>query len=263
MENTTGAIFVMHAAGFYQINYDGESGGYFVWNDCGLKVNFPSQCSRQPVQITANTFLPVKNEIYPGVHIVSAVYQFNCDIERFDKPFTLCLQHCVKLQSSEDCQKMRFIIMQDGSSDAKCGRFEAGESFGIVSLDRFCHIFIVWIRELWNKICLVVLPLSANQDNSSQQVASNHSYNKSIEAHVKELSTSQAAHTGSFQSTSGQQHGSSQALSSNSTVVDDNSPPYKYEAMISLPRDHHCLTNSWSGYYSIYYDYGTWRQVTM
>ena len=159
---------------------------------------------------------------------------------------------------------MRFIVVQDGSSDVKCGHFEAGKSYGFVTLDRFCHIFIVWIREVWNRIYPVVLPLSANQDNnSSQQVASSQSNNKSAEAHVKDLSTSQADNTGSSQSVSGPQHDSSEAVSPNSTVVDDTSPPYKYEAMIGLPRDHHCLINSWSGYYSIYYDYGTWRQVTM
>ena len=253
----------MHAAGPYQISCDGKSGGYFVWNDCGLEINFPSRCSQQHVKVTASSFLPIKNKVYPGVHIVSAVYQFSCNIERFDKAFTLRLQHCVKLQSPEDCQKMCFIVVQDGRSFVKCGHFEAGKSYGTVTLDRFCHIFIVWIRNFLNNIGINVLPLSSNQDTSSHQVASDQSNNHSVEAHVEEFSISQADHTGSSQSASGQKHGSSEAVSPNSSVVDDTCPPYKYEAMISLPRDHHCLTNNWSGYYSIYYDYGTWRKVIM
>ena len=163
----------MRAAGPHQISCDGESGGYFVWKDCGLAISFPSQCSQQHIQVTTNTFLPVENEIYPGVHIVSAVYQFDCSIKKFDKPFTLHLQHSIKLQSPEDCQKMRFIIVQDGSNEVKYGHFETGKSCGTVTLDRFCHICIVWICELLKTICIVVLPLSGNQEYSSQQAASN------------------------------------------------------------------------------------------
>ena len=252
----------MHAAGPYQISFDGKIGGFFVWNDCGLKMNFKSRCSQQHVKVTASSFLPIKNKLYPGVHIVSAVYQFSCNTKRFDKAFTLRLEHCVKLQSPEDCQKMCFIVVQDGSSSVKYGHFEAGKSYGTVTLDRFCYIFIAWTRNLLNNIGINVLPLSSNQDNSSQQVASNQS-NNSVEAHVEELSISQADHTEGSQSASGQKQGSSVAVSPNSGIVDDTSPPYEYEAMISLPGDHHRLTNNWSGYYSIYYGYGMWRKVTI
>ena len=255
-ENTTGDTFVMHAAGPYQISCDGECGGYFVWKDHGLEVNFPPKCSQQLVQVTTNTFLPIKNEVYPGVHFVSAVYQFNCNIERFDKPFTLCLQHCVKLQSPEDCQKMRFIVVEDGSSFVKYGNFEVGKSYGTVTLERFCYIFTVWIRELWRKFCITVL----GQDNSSQQALSNQSNNSSNISVVVHSIESQADYTGSPQSVIRQQLGSTEVVSG---VVDFNhvtSPPYKYEAMIGLPKDH-CNLTEWSGYYSIYYDYGTWRQV--
>ena len=257
----------MHAAGPYQISCDGEGGGYFVWSNCGLEINFPSRCSQRHVQVAASTFLPLKNEIYPGTHIVSAVYQFNCDIERFDKAITLRLQHCVKLQSPEDCQKMRFVVVQDDSCDVKYGHFEVGKSYGTVTLDRFCHIFIVWICALWKAIRIAVLPLSGNQDNSSLriQAPSNHRSDSSrlsnVETHVEELTTSQSDRTGSFQSASGQELGSSEAVTPSSSMVDATSPTYKYEAMIGLPKIDHHFTNGWSSYYSIYYDYGTWRQV--
>ena len=143
-ENAAGAAFVMHVVGPHQISCDGESGGYYVWNDCGLEINFPPKCSQERIQVTTNTFLPIENEVYPGVHIVSAVCQFNCNVKRFDKQFTLRLHHGVKLQSPEDCQKMRFIVMQDGSrNDVKYGSFEAEKSYGTVSLNKFCRIFII------------------------------------------------------------------------------------------------------------------------
>ena len=254
----------MHVAGPYQISCDGESGGYFVWNDHGLEMYFPSGCSQQHVQVAASTFLPIKNEIYPGTHIVSAVYQFNCNVNRFDKAFTLHLQHCVKLQSPEECQKMCFVVVHNGSSVVKYGYFEAGKSYGTVTLDRFCHIFIVMVHRFWKNVRMVVLPILGNQHNSLPQAPSDQQSNNSrlsgVEEHKGELSTSQSDHAESSQSACGQQHVFSEAVSPISSAIGSDTTTYQYEAMISLPGDHHGLTN-WSSYYSIYHDLGTWRQV--
>ena len=246
----------MHAAGPYQISCDGKSGGHFLWKDHGLEIYFPSRCSQLHVQVAASTFLPIKNELYPGTHIVSAVYQFICNVERFDKAFTLHLQHCVKLQSPEDCQKMCFVVVQDGCSDIKYGYFEVGKPYGTVTLDRFCRIFIAWVHELWKTICIAVLSLLSDQENSSPQIHASSDYQSnnntlnSVEEHVEKCTTSQSDHTGS-----------SPSVSPSFGMVDATSPPYKYEAMIGLPKDGHHSTNGWSSYYSIYYNYGTWRQV--
>ena len=252
----------MHVAGPSQISCNGESGGHFVWKDYGLEVNFPSRCIQQHVQVAVSTFLPVKSEIYPGTHIVSAVYQFNCDIEKFDKAFTLHLQHCVKLQSPEDCQKMHFVVVQDGSCDLNYGHFEAGKSYGTVTLDRFCHVFIAWVRELWTTIRIAVLPLSPQIQAPSNHPSSN-SRLPGVEEHIEKPSTSQSDHTESSQSATGQELISSEVVSPSSSMADATSPPYKYEAMISLPKDDYRSTNSWNSYYSIYYNCGTWRQVCM
>ena len=246
----------MHVDGPHQISCDGESGGYYVWNDCGLEINFPPKCSQEHIQVSMNIFLPIENEVYPGIHIVSAVCQFDCNIKRFDKAFTLRLQHCVKLQSPEDCQKFRFIVMQDDNNDVKYGNFEAGKSYGTIALDKFCRIFIIWISEPWKNIRIIVIPLSSDQDDSSQQVPSSRSSNSGSQAYSVELSGSSTDHRGSSPSASGQQHDSSQSVPPNSNT----SPAYNYEAMIGLPRDHHQL-NDWSGFYSIYINYGTWRKV--
>ena len=250
----------MHVNGPYQISCDGESGGYFVWKDCGLEINFPPKCSQHHIQLTTNTFLPIKNEVNPGVHIVSAVYQFSSNIDRFEKEFALHLQHCVKLQSPEDCQKMRFVILQDGSNDVKYGHFEVGKRYGTIQLDRFCYIFIIWIDELWKNIHLIVLPLSNNQDSSSLQIPSNQSSNSDMQA---KLPTPQADQRESFQSPDGKQHVPSES-SSNSSVVNINhatSPPCMYEAMIGLPKNH-CGLTEWSSIYSIYVNLETWRNVS-
>ena len=90
-----------------------------------------------------STFLPIKNEIHASIHIVSAVYQFKCNIERFDEAFTLRLQHCIELQSPEDCQNLRFIIQHGDSNDVKYGHYEVGNSYGTVNLNKFCHVLFV------------------------------------------------------------------------------------------------------------------------
>ena len=70
-----------------------------------------------------------------------------------------------------------------------------------------------------------------------------------------EHSSSYTDHRGSPQSASGQQCDSSESLPLNLYTFD-----YKYEAMLCLPKDH-CQLNEWSGFYSIYVNYGTWRKV--
>ena len=203
------------------------------------------------------------------MHIVSAVYQFNCNIQRFDKAFTLRLQHCIEIQSQEDCQKMRFIIQHGGSNDVKYGHFVVGNSYGTVNLHKFCHVFIVWVRELWRSICTIILPVTDGQDNAPLQVSNNQKSSTRSEGHSKEISTSQNQTTLS-QSASGQQHDSS--VSSNSGVASCDaekehtkikhvsSPVYKYESMIGLPRDY-CHLTDWSAVYSIYIKLGGWRKV--
>ena len=187
------------------------------------------------------------------MHIVSAVYQFNCNVERFDKAFTLRLQHCIKLQSPEDCQKMRFVIQHDDSNDMKYGCFEAGKSYGTVKLNRFCHVFIIWIHEPWKNIGVIVLPLSGGEDNSSPS-----SIQQSTSTSL-EHSGSQTDQRGISQSANDQQS----SIPPNASVGDfttANSTPYRYKAMFCLPRDH-CQLLDWRGAYSIYYNLGEWKHV--
>ena len=218
-----------------------------------------------------STLLPIKNEVHPGMHIVSAVYQFNCNIERFDKAFTLRLQHCIEIQSPEDCQKMHFVIQHGGgSNDVKYGHFAVGNYYGTVNLNKFCRVFIVWVRELWRSICTIILPVTDGQDNTPLQVSNNQQSSTRSEGHSKEIFTSQTDQTTLSQSVSGQQHDSSvpsNSSTSNSCAVNNeyveskqDDPVYKYESMIALPRDY-CHLPDWYGVYSIYAELGGWRKV--
>ena len=261
--------------GPYHIDCDGQSGGCFVWDDCGLEINFPPQCSQQHIQVTMSTLLPIKNEVHPTVHIVSAVYQFNCNIKRFDKAFTLRLQHCIELQSPEDCQKMRFIIQHGGNNGVKYGHFEVGNSYGTVNLHKFCRVFIVWICELWNNIRTIIVPVTDDQDdnennNSSQGAANNEQTSTSSGGHSEEHSPLQMDHTVPSQSANSKQHDSLMPSSSGAAFYDTkrehkgskptSSPIYKYESMIGLPRDHYHMSDR-SSIYSIYVKLGEWRKV--
>ena len=139
-----------------------------MWDDCGLELNFPPDCSEQQIEISISAFVPIRNVVFPGVHIVSAVYQFHCNIKRFDKKFTLHLQHCVKLESAEDCHKMCFIIQHD-DNEMKYGHFEVGSSQGTVNLNRFCCVYIGWISQLWRSIQIQALPDSHDQSGEDDQ----------------------------------------------------------------------------------------------
>ena len=186
------------------------------------------------------------------MHIVSAVYQFNCNIKRFDKAVMLRLQHCIKLQSPEDCQRLRFVIQHDDSNDMKYGCFDAGQSYGTVKLNKFCHVFIILIHELWKNIRVIVLPLSGDEDNSSLS-SIQQSTSESVEQ-----STSQTNERGIPQSSDDPQS----SVPPNTSVGDFTtaSPPYRYEAMFCLPKDHDQLLD-WRGAYSIYNNLGEWRDV--
>ena len=184
------------------------------------------------------------------MHIVSALYQFNCNVKRFDKAFTLRLQHCIKLQSLEDCQKMRFVIQHGDSNDMKYGCFEAGQSYGTVKLNRFCHVFIILIHDLWKNIRVIVLPLSGNSSLSSTQPSTSASV---------EYSASQTDQRGISQSADDRQS----SVPPNASVgyfTTTDSTPYGYKAMFCLPKNHRQLPN-WRGVYSIYYNLGEWNRV--
>ena len=263
----------MSVDGPYQINCDGQLGGAFVWEDCGLELTFPPKCSQQRIQITMSALLPVRNEVHSGIFIVSAVFKFHCNIKKFDKPFTLCLQHCINLQSLEDCRNMCFIIQHGDASDIKYGHFEIGDSCGSIKLNKFCCVSIAWISELLRIVNLQMIDVphlelsdDQNKPNDSSQIVDNQPNRSNIKVPDK-CSTTKNSH----ESTNDQQYVSS--LSPN--TVNTNSyemmkegeikqaifPSHKYEEMIAFPKNHSKLTE-WIGVYSVYVKKAAWRMVS-
>ena len=177
-----------------------------------------------------NAYLPIKNRICPGVYIVSAIYKFDCNIENFDIPFTLHLQHCVNLQSSEDCQKMCVVSQHGDGTNIKDGNFISGSHYSTLRLNKFCTKYIIWSEERNNQainIHIVEFPIH-NEPN--------------------------CFHNG--------QQFSSSALSYNLEKEQEQSesPPLCYEWMLALPKNHLKLSN-WKGTFCVYVKLAAMRKV--
>ena len=241
-----------HVDGPYQINCDGQIGGSFVWNDCGLELTFPPKCSQQNIQVTMSASLPIAQEVHPGVYIVSAVYKFDCNIKTFDIPFILHLQHCVKLQSADDCHKMRFISQHGDKIDIKHGNFEVDNCYGTLNLNRFCTEYVTWSKDYQEaQVHEVVSPHQndCNSESCSVNIAGGDS--SEITTDVFSASPLNSSSTSSVD------------VSSYNTEKEQEqfeSPPFRYEWMLALPKDHFKLT-TWNGIYSVYIKLQQWRKV--
>ena len=249
----------MSVDGPYQINCDGQIGGAFVWNDCGLELTFPPKCSKQNIKITVSALLPVRNEVHPGVYIVSAVFKFHCNVKKFDKDFTLCLQHCINIKSSEDCHNMCFIIQHGDASDIKYGHFEAGNSYGSIALNKFCCISVAWIREILRSLNFqMIMP-----DNQNKEQPSRIDSEIILDKGTTPKNNHKVSHS------LGDQHCSSQSADDIDEWKKDQEdinkadfPCHKYEEMVALPKDHSKLTK-WTGIYSVYVRKKAWRIVSI
>ena len=250
-------VNVIHVDGPYQINCDGQIGGSFVWNDCGLELTFPPKCSQKNIQVTMSASLPITQEVHPGVYIVSAVYKFDCNIKHFDIPFILRLQHCVKLQSSVDCHKMRFISQHGDKTDIIHGDFEVDNCYGALNLNRFCAKCITYSKEENYREAQVHEVVSQHQNDCNSEsfsvnIASGHSNGSSeITSDVSSASQHNNSSTSSVDVTSCNTEKEQEQI---------ESPPLRYEWMLALPKNHFKLT-TWNGIYSVYIKLPAWRKV--
>ena len=260
----------MSVDGPYQITCDGGIGGTFVWNDCGLELTFPPKCSRQKIEITMSALLPLRNEVHPGFYIVSAVFKFHCNVKKFDKPFTLCLQHCINLQSSEDCCNMCFVIQHGVTTDIEYGHFGVGDSCGSIKLNKFCCISIAWIAGFFRRANLQMIfpPELELPDHDDQNKPKNPLH---IIDNQPNRNNSKATTNSNHESTNDQQYDSSlsaNAVNTNSEMVKEQGeikqavyPSHKYEEMVALPKNHSKLAK-WIGIYSVYVKKAAWRTVS-
>ena len=158
---------------------------------------------------------------------------------------TLYLQHYINLKSSEDCRKMCFIICHGDIGYMKFGHFKVGSEFGVIKLNKLSCVFIAWIADFQKSVNIQIkflLP-SDSQNIFSQLTCSHPSEDKfcfSINQ-SESPSLSQSAVDSSFYGvTKGPRE-----------VIQTISPPYKYEGMLTLPKDHSTLAK-WAGIFSVY-----------
>ena len=256
-KDNTELVHVMCCGGPYQINCNGQIGGSFVWNDCGLELTFPPKCSQQNIHVTLSAFLPIRREVQPGVYIVSAVYQFKCNVTHFDVPIILRLQHCVNLQSEEDCHKIWFVSQHGGSITIKQhGIFKIENYYGTLILNSFCTKYIIWSQKRNYQgapIRIVILPDSQNYRSYEVEITSSHVSNDSESA-------PDASHDGHKHSSS-HHHSFSTSVDNNScNSKKEQELPWGYEWMLALPKDHLKLTK-WNGIYTVYINLAAWRKV--
>ena len=202
--------------------------------------------------------------MHPGVYIGSAVCKFHCNVDRFDKDITLHLQHYIRLKSSEDCHKMCFIVCHGDIGYMKYGHFEVGCAFGIIKLNELSCVCIAWTADFQKSISIhmKVLPpidiLDSQNNFFSQSICSHSSENK--------LSTSKNHHYSSDQfktpllSQSTVDSSFCGVIKGQGEVMQAMSPPYKYEGMLTLPKDHSTLAK-WTGIFSVYLKILAWRIV--
>lgn len=255
-------VHVLHVDGPYDIHCDGQIGGTFSWSDCGLELIFPPKCSQKMIKVSMSAFLPLRIEVYPGVYIVSAVYQFKCNIKHFDIPIILRLQHCVKLKSSEDCHKMWFASQCGDSIDIKHGNFDIGNSYGTLNLNRFCKKCIISSQKKSNKvkpIRIASLPKQNVQSKKKDSTKVTCSHMTNSPKHVPDASHDD-------HESSGGQYCSSSSIDSFPCISrreqEQIEKQWGYEWMLALPKDHSKL-DKWNGIYSVYIKLAAWRKVSI
>jgi len=211
-----------------------------------------------------SAFLPIRNEVHPDVYVVSTVYKFDCNIKHFDKPFTLHLQHCVKLQSSEDCYKMFFISQHGDRTDIKHGNFEIGNSYGTLKLNRFCIKYICWSRKRNHQGLLIhMIPLDDLNHHSSKsdsaKVASFQPSRNSSEIPLHNDQPSSSDHY--YSSIESSVYINTNTSNKENKQKENEFLPWGYEWMLALPKNHSKLAN-WNGIYSVYINLAAWRTVS-
>ncbi|XP_065915423.1 uncharacterized protein [Dysidea avara] len=248
--------------GPFLISCDGQTGRYFVWREHGLQLYLPANCARKRILVTVSSYIPFKSQPSPGVHIVSSIYHLRTNIKQFSNFVTLHLQHCVKLKSEEDCQKMCFIIHNKDGKTTVDGKFHIGHSYGTIEVTKFCYIYIAWEAERG----INIRPLNDQQEDGVQEDANSGPLNNGSSEEPSHPSSA-----GGQQNSSNGDHGNdglmlkpSTSMESNKSLAEEAGPTYVYEDMLAVPSNRLSITNkSWNGIYSIYRNLEGWRSFSI
>jgi len=246
--------------GPFQISFNGQTGRYFAWRDYGLQLFFPPNCSHGRILVTMSSYIPFKNQIGPKIHVVSSIYYVRTNVKHFDNAVTLHLQHCVKLKTEEDCQKLHFIIIRKNGQIRADGKFNIGHSYGTIEVTNFCYIYIVWEADRG----INIRPLNDQQGESVQEGTNNSSQsnNNSSLKGTSHLSSNNASFIDTSNDNPNSVSGNSIDESHESLTQEVVSPTFVYEEMLVVPSNRSSIVDkNWSGIYSIYRNLDGWRLV--
>lgn len=125
------------------------------WEQCGLRFNVleGTLSSSDEVEIHVKALAGGKFKFPENTKLVSAVYEISVPNEDLIcKPLELQIQHCIDLTSEEQTERLKFAIASlDRASLLEYyifnlvngGKFEKGNWYGAISLEKFCLVCIV------------------------------------------------------------------------------------------------------------------------
>ena len=244
-----------------QISCDGQTGRYFVWREHGLQLYLPANCAHRRVVVTMNSYVPHRSQLNSKVHIVSSIYYLQTNIKQFSTAVTLHLQHCVKLKTEEDCQKMYYIIHDNDNTTTANGQFHIGHSYGTIEMTSFCYVYIVWKTEGG-------IVIRSHNDYQQEDGIPEGTANLNLSQNSNLETSSHPPSEGPQNSTNSQKDDCNLPSECYPTPDESNveesptGPTFVYEEMLVVPSNRLSLVDkNWNGAYLIYRNLEGWRLV--
>lgn len=164
------------------------------------------------------------------------------------------LQHYINLKSSEDCRKICFIVCHGDIGYLRFGHFKVGSEFGVIKLNKLSCVFIAWIADFQKSVNIQIkLLLPSDSQNIFSQPTCSHSSEDKFCFSINHFENPSLSRSAVDSSLCGVTKGPRE-------VMQTISPPYKYEGMLALPKDHSILAK-WTGIFSVYLKIPAWRIV--
>ena len=223
------------------------SGGDFSWKSHDLSISISPNSFENvgQAELNINAYLSNSNQSFCGCHIVSAVFKIESNVKEFIPPVKLRIPHCVILESSNDCEKMHFLIQHaDEYAIKKEGVFNVGEFYGTVELSRFSFVSIIWEQAVI--FCRMIISFTpSNESNTSPQQQHEQQLQQSGDPSSSELESSSV--------------GDNQSESKG--IGDQFLANLAYGEILALPQCRLKQPDMWIGAYCIVKNLETWLQV--
>ena len=225
------------------------SGGDFFWksHDLSISISPDSFTDVAQANLDINAYLSISNQGFCGCHIVSAVFKIESNVKEFNPPIKLRIPHCVILESSNDCEKMHFLIQHaDEYAMKKEGIFKVGEFYGTVELSRFSYVSIIWEQAI--NCCRMIISFIPNNQESNTSLQQQH------EQQLQPLGDSSSSES---ESSSVSQSYASESQGTGDQYLTNLS----YGEILTLPQCRLKQPQMWVGAYCIVKNLETWLQV--